>query len=278
MTSSSVVLPRSALLSAWGTAALRGELTDDRALRAVQGDDEPHDVVLADAPALPPCGDLGGLLGALRAGGATGLRLVLPVPGDLSGLAGPAEVNVEALDAAECLLTVNGPPLALVPLVEEFGSVHERGHLVTWWVHDAAPPAPVASSPSDVERQLRQALGQAAHRLSELGLGDSGLARRDPDLTERLTDLRYGAGASVAMPEGLPPRSLRTLDLAWRVRGIVELAAEDDGGAVSGWESSRRSDTLRMLDNVSRHAVVAALNAYADDPSVVRAPQRRTLS
>lgn len=272
-------LPRSALLCAWGGAALRGDVSIARAARVVQGDDEPHTVELVDDPLVRASEDLTELLAAVRAGGATGLRLVLPVPGDLAGLAGPPAVNAEAVEVGECLLTVGGPPLALVPLVEEFGSVREPGHLVTWWVHDANPPAPPTAALSDVDRQLRDVLARATRRLGELGLADSSLSRSGPELLDRLTDMRSGDGPSVVMPDGVPARSLRTLDLAWRLRSIVELAVEDDGGAVSGWEASHRHQTLQDVSAVARHAVVAALNAPleaapAHSPEDVSSPSR----
>jgi hypothetical protein len=195
----------------------------------------------------------------------TGLSLALPVPGDLTGLAGPGVVNVEALDAGECLLSVGGPPLALVPVVEAFGSVHDTGHLVRWWVHDANVPPPPSTGIGDVERVLREALMRATRQLDVLGLGDSSLGRTGADLADRLSDVRHGAGPSAAMPDQLPVRSRRLLDLAWRVHSIVELATEDDGGAVSGYEATRRSRALEGLAAAARHAVVAALNAAATD-------------
>jgi hypothetical protein len=263
MTTTGARLPRAALLCAWGSAALRGEISRPHAVRAVQGEDEPHTAVLADDPLLRPCDDLPGLLDALAAAGTTGLRLVLPVPGDLTGLAGPPEVNAEAVDAGECLLTVGGPPLALVPLVEAFGSVHETGHLVTWWVHDANVSPPPTTGLSDVERALRETLMTATRSLAGLDLADSGLGRSAAELAARLADVRDGRGPSACLPD-LPPRAVRLLDLAWRVHGIVELAAEDDGGAVSGWDASRRSRALDGLATVARHAMVAALNAVPD--------------
>jgi hypothetical protein len=271
-------VPRSALLCAWGTAALRGAASVADAVRAVQGDDEPHALLLADDPLVRPCADLSGLLEALRAAGTTGLRLVLPVPGDLTGLAGPAQVNAEAVDAGECLLTVGGAPLVLVPVVEAFGSALEPGHLVTWWVHDANVPPEATAAIGDVERELRQVLMAATRRLGGLDLGDSGLGRDRPELLDRLADVRHGSGPCAHLPPGLSPRSLRVLDLAWRVRMIVELAGEDDGGAVSGWDASRRSEALHELERAGRHAMVAAFNAGLDARQVVAESQRWTAS
>jgi hypothetical protein len=271
-------LPRSALLCAWGTAILRGDVAAVRAVRAVQGDDEPHTILLADDPLVRPCDDLPSLLESLRAAGTTGLRLVLPVPGDLSGLAGPAEVNAEAVDAGECLITVGGAPLVLVPLVESFGSALEPGHLVTWWVHDARTAPEGTTSLIDAERQLREVVGTATRQLGDLGLGDSTLSRRGPELLDRLADVRHATGPCAELPAGLPARSLRVLDLAWRVRTIVELADEDDGGAVSGWDTVRRAQALQDLDRAGRHAMVAALNAAVDAADAIPEPQRWTAS
>jgi hypothetical protein len=43
-----------------------------------------------------------------------------------------------------------------------------------------------------------------------------------------------------------------------RLRAILELALQDDGGAVSGWEAGRRAEVLRRLDGVARRALSAA--------------------
>jgi hypothetical protein len=59
---------------------------------------------------------------------------------------------------------------------------------------------------------------------------------------------------------------------------IVELAAEDDGGAVSGWEATRRSEALRELEHAGRLAMVAAVNAGLDAREVVSRSQRWTAS
>jgi len=251
-------LARSALLVAWLGAALAGRVPTERAVRLVEASDEPHVVAAADsAPPLDDCDDLESLVPALRRHGATGLRLVLPVPGDALGLPGPSDVNTEALDAGECALTVGGSPLALVPEVEAFGSAYEPGYLVTWQVH-ACDPVRVTDvgSLGEAERLLREALMAATSALDGLDV-----ARWRPDAAGRIGSLRSGRGPADLLPPGSPPRAARVLDLAWRVRGIIELAREDDGGAVSGWEAMRRAEALRGLDDVSRRAVVAAVNA-----------------
>lgn len=251
------LLPRSALLASWAGAVLAGRVRADTAVRVVQAQDEPHLVEHVGDTPLGACADLPALLDALRGCATGGLRVVLPAPGDPLGLPGPADVNAEALDAGECVLTVGGPPLALVPVVEEFGSAYDTGHLVTWRVHATAPLRVTdVGSVAEAERHLREALAQATEQL-----GDLDVARWRPDAAARIDGLRTGRGPTDVLPPDSPPRSARVLDLAWRVRGIVELAREDDGGSVSGFEATRRTEALRGLDDVSRRAVVAAINA-----------------
>lgn len=250
-------LPRSALLAAWGGAALAGRVGVDAAVRAAQGVDEPHAVEPVGDLALGECADVAGVITALRAARTTGLRVVLPAPGDALGLPGPADVNHEALEAGECVLTVGGPPLALIPVVEEFGSAYETGYLVTWRVHPTtASRVTDVGSLAEAERALREALMAATDALAGLDV-----ARWRADAADRITGLRSGRGPTGLLPPDSPPRSARVLDLAWRVRGIVDLAREDDGGAVTGWEAGRRHEALRGLDDVGRRAVVAAINA-----------------
>lgn len=251
-------LPRSALLALWAAPVLAGHADTASLLRAVQGDDEPHAVDSASSSELAARRQpqhLADLVESLRENGARSLHLVLPVPGDPSGLPGPVEVNELALDAGECVITDGGPPLVLVPDVIEFGSVYETGFQVTWQVRDCAlAPAPLATTAAEAERELREALLRATDVLTDLDVG-----RWRPDAAELVDALRRPAPAGL-LPPTSSVRAVRVLDLAWRVRSIVELAREDDGAAVSGWEASRRAQELRDLDAVSRRALVAAVN------------------
>jgi len=251
-------LPRSATLALWAGPVLTGRADAAALLRAVQGDDEPHEVAVEAGAALsawPTPTRLPDLVEALREHHVRALRLVLPVPGDPSALPGPPAVNEAALDAGECVVSVGGPPLVLVPEVVEFGSVYELGHEVTWHVLPCSPPvAPLASSVGDAERELREALLRATDVLTDLDVG-----RWRPDAAELVANLRKPAPLG-PLPATTTPRVTKVLDLAWRVRSIVELAREDDGAAVSGWEADRRTQELRALESVSRRALVAAVN------------------
>ncbi len=251
-------LPRAALLSLWAGPVLAGRANVGALLRAVQGDDEPHEIAVADAPGLGPVpapGRLAALVQTLADRHVRALRLVLPVPGDPSALPGPREVNEAAIEAGECVVSVGGPPVVIVPEVYEFGSVYEVGHQVVWHVRDCAVPvSPLVTTVSEAERELREALLHATDVLTDLDVS----SWRE-DAAQRIDDLR-GTGLS-RLPGTTPPRAARVLDLAWRVRSIVELAREDHGGAVNGWEAGRRDEELRRLEAVSRRAVVAAVNA-----------------
>ena len=98
-------------LAAWGSAALAGAVSPDEAADEVRG---AHDAgtgcvglpgeVADGEPAPTPSR-------RLRSLGATGLRLVLPRPGDAPGLPGPPAFNERAVGRGEAVLTVGGPPL-----------------------------------------------------------------------------------------------------------------------------------------------------------------------
>jgi hypothetical protein len=245
-------LPRAARLALWGSAALRGEIPPGTAARAVTRDDEPHRVSGADAA----CRDGTALLERLAAGGSRALRVALPVPGDLTGLAGPPAFNAEAIEAGEAVLAEDRL-LGLVPEVVEFGSALEPGAMVTWHVHEAAPSRVTdLGSLADADRALREALVRATEALAALDV-----ARWREDDTERIAAVRDGALARDVLPPGADPRVARVLATAARVRAMVELALLDDGAAVTGWEASERSRALREVDSVARRALVAAVNS-----------------
>jgi hypothetical protein len=272
-------LPRSARLAAWGSAVLADAADPTAAIRAVTGDDEPHAVVAAEpgdeaeperapwddpagavpgaVPPLPAGAGLVDLFAALVTAGATGLRLVLPAAGDVLGLPGPPWFNAVAVEAGECVLVdLPAGALALVPQVTEFGSASEPGAIVEWHVYGVrAPRVTDLGSVAEADQELRTALDAATRVLARLDV-----ARWRDDAAGRLALIRDGGVGAGLLPPTVPPRCLRVLATAARVRAIVELAAEDDGGSVTGYEAGARTDALRDLERVSRRAVVAAVN------------------
>lgn len=252
-------LPRSVRLVTWAGAVVRGDAAVADAVRAVQRDDEPHTVEI-DAPALGSCTDLGGLLRWVAHERAV-LTVAMPVPGHLVGLPGPPDFNAAAVDAGECVLMQprQGSAVGLLPDVTEFGSWLEPGALVTWRGSQVAPPRGMdLTSLSEAEQALREAMVSASDALASLDV-----ARWREDAAERLAAVRAGGLDGRVVPGGTPPRALRVLAAAARVRAIVDLAVQDDGAAVNGWEATARADALRQVDHVARRAMVAAVNLPA---------------
>jgi hypothetical protein len=261
-----LVLPRSARLAAWGTAVLSSGVEASLAVRAVTGDDEPHEVAaeveVAAVLGLPAKGGLAELLTALARHGTPSLTVVLPAPGDVLGLPGPPGFDDAALEAGECVLlgAGPGPAFGFVPRVVEFGSVYEPGAMVCWQ-GQATGRRRVTDfgSVAEADRELRTALAEATQELARLDI-----ARWREDAAARVAAIRDGGLERGMLPPGTPRRCVRVLATAARVRAIVELAGEDDGAAVTGHEAARRAETLRSLEGVSRRAMVAAVNGLLE--------------
>ena len=251
-------IPRSARLATWGTAWLQGRASVAEVVRAVTGDDEPHMVESGDV--LPAAADLSGLLAGLKHAGVRALRVALPVPGDPVGLPGPPGFNATALEAGECVLTAGRPAWGVVPDVAEFGSPWEPGWQVTWQLSAVAERrVPPATGLAEAERALKEGLLAATDALDRLDVAALG-----PDAAERLQRMRSADLPAGALPAGTPRRSLQVLATAGRLRAVLSLAAEDDGAAVNAWQAGERARTLRELDGICRHAVVAAVNDPVD--------------
>jgi hypothetical protein len=116
--------------------------------------------------------------------------------------------------------------------------------MVTWHLY-AVRPSRVTDlgSVAEADQELRQALEAATRELARLDV-----ARWRDDAAARLATIRDGGVEPGLLPPTVPPRSLRVLATAARVRAIVELAGEDDGGSVTGWEAGARTGALRDLE------------------------------
>ena len=251
-------IPRSARLATWGTAWLQGRASVAEVVRAVTGDDEPH--MVESGEVLPAAADLSGLLAGLKHAGVRALRVVLPVPGDPVGLPGPAPFNTAAIEAGECVLTTGRPAWGVVPDVAEFGSQWEPGWQVTWQLSPVVErQVPPSTGLAEAERALKEALLAATDALERLDVAALG-----PEAAERLQRVRSADLPAGALPAGTPRRSLQVLATAGRLRAVLSLAAEDDGAAVNAWQAGERARTLRELDGICRHAVVAAVNDPVD--------------
>jgi hypothetical protein len=235
-------LPASARLAWWGTAWLRGAIGPDELLDAVVAEDVTH-VVVGDVPGLVP------FLAAQRAFGAHGVAVSFPAPGDPVGMRGPADLTAAALEAGEAALVL-GSGTALVPAAV--------GRVVEWTPYAAARRPPVDLGEAD--RALRSAVLSVADELAALDV-----AAWRPEIADELIDLR--AREPLAPPPGVPQRCVDLAGRALHLSRVLDLAATDDGAAVSSTEIARRREALRPLDHAVRLALTAAFSpdGWPDD-------------
>jgi hypothetical protein len=238
---------RSGPLAAWTTAWLAGQAPSDEAIRAVIGTDAPHRVVRPGAEPVP----LGQLLIEWRRA-ASDVRLVLPVPGDVRGLPGPAEFRRAALDAGEAVV---GGVLGVVPAVTSH-SPSSAPTTVVWQCYqiDTAPSDPL--SVGEAQEDLTEAIRACASALA--GVDRAGWAQ---DAPSGLADARR-AGEYVNLPPSHPPRAVRLVAQAERLRAVLDLAeADPTGGALSETGMTIRATALRPLATAVRRARLAGYNA-----------------
>jgi hypothetical protein len=157
--------------------------------------------------------------------------LVLPSPGALGSLRGPAPLNLAALEAGEAVVGASCER-ALVP--------YRVGRAVQWRVFRANRPF-LPDSPYDADRVLSEAVLRAAASLQHLEVAGG----RRPQAGE------------VGLPPGYSPRQLASAERAAMLLAACEDALSSDGGSRSSYEVSRRAEQLRTV----RDAAVAALCA-----------------
>lgn len=234
-------LPRSARVAWWLTAWLRGHEVTDHVLTALSGD-EVHVVT-----GIPGTGTLFDLLVHARASGADQAGLALPVEGDPLGLGGPRALNEAALEAGEAVVL---PGLGLVPGVTDGG--------VEW----TALPAQRRQLPDvgEADRGLRSTLTEAADRLAALDV-----ARWRPEVADTLMNLHRPP--ALQAPVGTPPRCVQLAARSLQAHTILDLALDDDGGALSAYEVQQRHAALRPLERAARRGLVAACSPEAWPPA-----------
>lgn len=235
-------LPRSALLTLWLNAVLDGKVGPDDFAQAVRGEDPQH--LVLDWPDAPEPLGLEHLPGAVRRFGGTRAALALPVPGDLLGLAGPAGFNAAAVDLGEAAVIVGERPVGLLPEID--------ARTVVWTSAQAA--SPLLLDPFEEGRLLRQVLLAATAELVRLDV-----ASWQPEIPDLLLNLQHREALPVP-PQTSPP-AVETLERADLCLEIVELARNDNGGAVSSFEVAARNRCLSDLDVAARRALVAVCSA-----------------
>ncbi|MFN2518971.1 MAG: hypothetical protein ABR604_08010 [Jatrophihabitantaceae bacterium] len=244
---------RSGPLAAWTAAWFDGRVGSEEVVRATARGDAPHQVVGLGgfAAELAPLSDV--LIVWRRTGGS--VRLVLPVPGDVRGLPGPADFGRAALEAGEA---VCGMSLGLVPTVVEFAPSSAPA-TVRWQAFDVAASTVDFVSVADAQYELTTAIRESASALSA-----AGVAGRIADTAQVMPDARR-AGERLNLPPGFPARAVALVAQAERLQAMLGLAAQDPtGGAIEGTGIMARIDALRPLATAVRRARVAGYNALAD--------------
>jgi hypothetical protein len=247
-----VSVDRSGPLAAWTNAWLAGRVSIDQVVDAVTGRDARHAVTgLPDGPTAGALTDL--LISWRRDGGP--VRCVLPEPGDVRGLAGPADHRAAALTAGESVGTAR---LGAVPHVV----VHAPSSnptSVTWQVFVLAAVPDDPQSVPDAQFELTAAIRGSAAELAQ-----AQVTQALPGDADALHDARR-AGERLNLPPGHPQRAVSLLAQSQRVDAVVRLARLDPlGGAVDRTGARSRDEALRPLALVVRRARVVAYNAIAD--------------
>lgn len=203
------------------------------------------------------------------------INLVLPVPGDVRGLAAGTAFEADALTAGEAVIVANsGDPTVAVGLVPEFGyqgfdadtgpagdgPADPEFSGLSWTVY-SLPAAPVIDhcELGEAEYALRSAVRSAADALGALELGSAGADVADPrSLVEQVLE----SSQHHRVPDHAPSRAVRVLENAAHVDAIVTVSASlMPIGTQSSSEAQIANEALRPLAAVLRTARVAAVSA-----------------
>ncbi|MCV7379982.1 hypothetical protein BST11_21730 [Mycobacterium alsense] len=272
-------------LSLWANAWLAGRAAPDDVLDALSLWAPKQSVTAYDAVAAghtglpwPDVHDAGTVtllqtlraaVGRSRARGA--INVVLPVPGDVRGLAPGTQFESDALAAGEAVI-IAGPddPGAAVGLVPEFNygdldEIEEHTGLPElcglFWTVYSLPGAPALEHHElgDSEYALRSAVRSAADALGAIGLGAAACDVDDPRaLVEQLLE----SARQHRIPGHAPSRALRVLENAAHVDAIIAVSSGLAGiGPQSSSQAQITSDALRPLASVVRSARMAAVSA-----------------
>jgi len=263
-------------LSVWANAWLAGSAAPDDVLDALSLWAPKHFVAAYDSVTAghtglpwPDLDDASAVMllqtvrtSACRASaGSSPIGVVLPVPGDVRGLAAGTQFEYDALAAGEAVI-VAGPPGTAVGLVPEFDYGDDESdaalpQAVVWTVY-SLPGAPLTDQMDlgEAEYALRCAVRSAADALMSIR---PGFDVADPrGMVEQLLE----SGRAHRAPDGAPSRALRVLENAAHVDAILAVSSGlMPAGTRALMDAEVTSDALRPLSAVVRSARIAAVTA-----------------
>ncbi len=246
---------RSGPLAAWARAWIAGLVSLDQVVDAVTAGDAPHTVT-----GLPGFEDdavaLLDLLVRWRRSD-TPPQLMLPVPGDVRGLPGPAAFRAAALEVGEAVAAAD---TGAVPRVVEHAP-SSAPPSVSWQAFATEPPPLDHLTVREAQYELTTAVRDCADALTEAQVGGA-----RPDVAAGLGGARR-AGERPNLPPGHPSPAVALLAQAERLQAVLDLVLDDPlGGAVDQHGIAARTAALRPLATAVRRARVAAFNAPLATP------------
>ncbi len=241
-------IPRSIVLAAWANSWIDGSCSGDDITHALE-QFGPQRFLAPGSEGTAPTGLLVGLsdLGLRPGNGKARLRVVLPTPGDPSGLPGPPAVNREAIAAGQAIVA-DDEGVTFLPLFSE---------LVTTWTAFATPAAAaptMAIRPEQAAAAVKRALLDATAQLADLDLA----AGRD-DVAELLMELNIRM-KRVKLPASLPGAAQHTIHSAAQILGIAEIALAAAKPALTTNLERQRHSVLTELATTARHCLAAAVS------------------
>lgn len=242
---------RCAQLAAWGSAWLLGDAAFDDVLDAVASRGRQSGGPGFTAGGVHP---VGAALTEWKRAGTSVLRLALPIPGDVRGLAGPDGFRDAALRAGEAVYGRESGVTVLpgrdTPSSAGREYVWHRGEV------NELPPDPV--SIADADHDLTESIRETASLFASRG-STSWLTNIAPALSNARR-----AGERLHLPASHPPRAVRLLAQAERLSAVLTVVDADDTGQLTAAAAADRTATLTPLRLAVRRALLAGYNAAAE--------------
>lgn len=270
-------------LSVWTNAWLAGHAAPDDVLDALSVWAPKHSVTAYDAVAAGRTGlpwpDVydGGPMALLQTvrtaagprSGEPAIDVLMPVPGDVRGLAPGTQFQIDALAVGEAVVvgSIGGEGVGMVPVFEFEGDLDDDGPdreidladvTLSWSVYSIPAVPPVGQMDlGEAEYTLKSAIRTATETLAGLELADTGGV--DP---RALVEEVVQAGSLHSVPDHAPARAVRVLSTAAHVDAIITVSTGPVPIGTHSASEARIADTaLRPLASVVRSARAAAVSA-----------------